>query len=93
MLQSCVIAKFVISKLSQGTTGHGHNPAHISPHGHGLAVQAQAPAVVQGHVHPPAAQGQQQFQRLKVRLHGNLQKKKKTAVLTVTLHFYMIKFI
>lgn len=60
--------------LSQGTTGHGHNPTHISPHGHSLAVQAQGPTVVQGHVHPPAAQGQQQFQRLKVCLCGNLQK-------------------
>ncbi|XP_075875302.1 paired amphipathic helix protein Sin3a-like isoform X2 [Nelusetta ayraudi] len=50
----------------QGSTGHGHNPAHIGPHGHNIAVQAQGPAVVQGHVHPPAVQGQQQFQRLKV---------------------------
>lgn len=76
-LQSCGIATAVIPKkgptLFQGSTGHGHNPAHIGPHGHNLAVQAQGPAVVQGHVHPPAVQGQQQFQRLKVRLHGNLQ--------------------
>lgn len=54
-----------------GGHGHGHNAApHVGPHAHSLAVQAQGPAVVQGHVHPPTAmtstQGQQQFQRLKV---------------------------
>lgn len=62
--------------MSQSTTGHshGHNPAHVGPHGHNLAVQSQPPAVVQGHVHPPATQGQQQFQRLKVHPHGKPQK-------------------
>lgn len=62
--------------MSQSTTVHSHgpNPAHVGPHGHNLAVQSQPPAVVQGHVHPPATQGQQQFQRLKVHLHGKLQK-------------------
>uniref|UniRef100_A0A8C6LMV2 Paired amphipathic helix protein Sin3a n=1 Tax=Nothobranchius furzeri TaxID=105023 RepID=A0A8C6LMV2_NOTFU len=60
--------------MPQSTSGHGHNSTapHITPHAHSLAVQPQVPAVVQGHVHPPApitsAQGQQQqqFQRLKV---------------------------
>ncbi|XP_073320341.1 paired amphipathic helix protein Sin3a-like [Pagrus major] len=54
-----------------GGHGHGHNTApHVGPHAHSLAVQAQGPTVVQGHVHPPtpmtSTQGQQQFQRLKV---------------------------
>lgn len=77
--------------LFQGSTGHGHNPAHIGPHGHNLAVQAQGPAVVQGHVHPPAVQGQQQFQRLKVRLHGNLQKQ--PCSLWIAQHVDFIKFM
>uniref|UniRef100_A0AAQ6AF94 Paired amphipathic helix protein Sin3a n=1 Tax=Amphiprion ocellaris TaxID=80972 RepID=A0AAQ6AF94_AMPOC len=57
---------------STGGHGHGHNSTapHVGPHAHSLAVQPQGPAVVQGHVHPPApmssTQGQQQFQRLKV---------------------------
>ena len=59
--------------MPQSTSGHGHNTApHVGPHTHSLAVQSQGPAVVQGHVHPPAPitspQGQQQFQRLKVQL-------------------------
>ncbi|XP_013857067.1 paired amphipathic helix protein Sin3a [Austrofundulus limnaeus] len=64
---------YQVPAMPQSTSGHGHNSAtpHISPHAHSLAVQSQSPAVVQGHVHPPAplpsAQGQQQqFQRLKV---------------------------
>lgn len=52
--------------------GHSHNAATlVGPHGHSLTV-AQAPTVVQGPVHPPTSitttQGQQQFQRLKVRI-------------------------
>uniref|UniRef100_A0A3Q1HC09 Paired amphipathic helix protein Sin3a n=1 Tax=Acanthochromis polyacanthus TaxID=80966 RepID=A0A3Q1HC09_9TELE len=63
---------YQVPTLPQSTSGHGHNnPApHVGPHTHSLAVQPQGPAVVQGHVHPPApmssTQGQQQFQRLKV---------------------------
>lgn len=70
--------------MPQSTSGHGHGHGHnntaphVGPHAHGLAVQSQGPAVVQGHVHPPApmtaAQGQQQFQRLKVPLHGQFYK-------------------
>ena len=59
--------------MPQSTSGHGHNSAapYVASHAHTLAVQSQGPAVVQGHVHPPApmssTQGQQQqFQRLKV---------------------------
>lgn len=61
--------------MPQSTSGHGHNNAapYVAPHAHSLAVQPQGPAVVQGHVHPPAPipttqgqQQQQQFQRLKV---------------------------
>lgn len=64
--------------MPQSTSGHGHNNAtpHAGPHAHSLAVQSQGPAVVQGHVHPPtpmtSTQGQQQFQRLKVLLHGQI---------------------
>ena len=64
--------------MPQSTGGHGHNNTapHVGPHAHSIAVQSQGPAAVQGHVHPPApltsAQGQQQFQRLKVHLHGHI---------------------
>ncbi|KAG8001682.1 Paired amphipathic helix protein Sin3a, partial [Nibea albiflora] len=65
---------YQVPTMPQSTSGHGHGhnntAAHVGPHAHGLTVQSQGPAVVQGHVHPPApmtsAQGQQQFQRLKV---------------------------
>ncbi|XP_053277109.1 paired amphipathic helix protein Sin3a isoform X2 [Pleuronectes platessa] len=62
---------YQVPTMPQSTSGHGHNTApHVGPHTHSLAVQSQGPAVVQGHVHPPAPitspQGQQQFQRLKV---------------------------
>ncbi|XP_068580357.1 paired amphipathic helix protein Sin3a-like [Cebidichthys violaceus] len=64
---------YQVPTMPQSTSGHGHghnNAApHAGPHAHPLAVQSQGPAVVQGHVHPPApmtsTQGQQ-FQRLKV---------------------------
>ncbi|XP_068433700.1 paired amphipathic helix protein Sin3a-like [Clinocottus analis] len=62
---------YQVPTMPQSTSGHGHNNAapHVVPHAHTLAVQSQGPAVVQGHVHPPApmtsTQGQQ-FQRLKV---------------------------
>ncbi|XP_056595633.1 LOW QUALITY PROTEIN: SIN3 transcription regulator family member Aa [Triplophysa dalaica] len=55
------------------SSGHGHTPSpavHSGAHLHSPAVQSHVPAPVQGHAHPPApsasAQGQQQFQRLKV---------------------------
>uniref|UniRef100_A0A8C9ZGW5 SIN3 transcription regulator family member Ab n=1 Tax=Sander lucioperca TaxID=283035 RepID=A0A8C9ZGW5_SANLU len=64
---------YQVPTMPQNTSGHGHghnNTApHVGPHAHSLAVQSQGPALVQGHVHPPApmtsTQGQQ-FQRLKV---------------------------
>ncbi|XP_053172449.1 paired amphipathic helix protein Sin3a-like isoform X2 [Scomber japonicus] len=63
---------YQVPTMPQSTGGHGHNSTapHVGPHAHSIAVQSQGPAVVQGHVHAPApltsAQGQQQFQRLKV---------------------------
>lgn len=65
---------FQVSTVAQSSSGHGHTPSpavHSGPHHHGpAAVQAHGPAPVQGHAHPPtpsaSAQGQQQFQRLKV---------------------------
>ncbi|KAL3993300.1 U3 small nucleolar RNA-associated protein 6 [Sarotherodon galilaeus] len=65
---------YQVSAMPQSTSGHGHGhnstAPHVGPHSHALAVPSQGPAVVQGHVHPPApmpsATGQQQFQRLKV---------------------------
>uniref|UniRef100_A0A665WEW4 Paired amphipathic helix protein Sin3a n=2 Tax=Echeneis naucrates TaxID=173247 RepID=A0A665WEW4_ECHNA len=63
---------YQVPTMPQSTSGHGHGNAapHVGPHTHNLAVQSQGPALVQGHVHPPApitsTQGQQQFQRLKV---------------------------
>ncbi|XP_049923786.1 paired amphipathic helix protein Sin3a-like [Epinephelus moara] len=66
---------YQVPTMPQSTSGHGHGHGHnnaaphVVPHAHSLAVQSQGPAVVQGHVHPPApmtsTQGQQ-FQRLKV---------------------------
>ncbi|XP_037103877.1 paired amphipathic helix protein Sin3a-like [Syngnathus acus] len=63
---------YQVPTMPQSTSGHGLNSSaqHVGAHAHSIAVQSQAPAVVQGHVHPTApmtsAQGQQQFQRLKV---------------------------
>ncbi|KAM9860412.1 paired amphipathic helix protein Sin3a-like [Aulostomus maculatus] len=63
---------YQVPTMPQSTSGPGHNSAapHVGAHAHSIAVQSQGPAVVQGHIHPPApmtsAQGQQQFQRLKV---------------------------
>ncbi|XP_023268148.1 paired amphipathic helix protein Sin3a-like isoform X2 [Seriola lalandi dorsalis] len=63
---------YQVPTMPQSTSGHGHSNTapHVGPHAHGLTVQSQGPAVVQGHVHPPtpitSTQGQQQFQRLKV---------------------------
>ncbi|XP_049574347.1 paired amphipathic helix protein Sin3a isoform X2 [Syngnathus scovelli] len=63
---------YQVPTMPQSTSGHGLNSSaqHVGAHAHSIAVQSQAPGVVQGHVHPTApmtsAQGQQQFQRLKV---------------------------
>ncbi|XP_028814700.1 SIN3 transcription regulator family member Aa isoform X2 [Denticeps clupeoides] len=64
---------YQVPTVAQSSSSHGHtpNPAmHSGSHHHNTAVQSHGPSVVQGHAHPPAppasAQGQQQFQRLKV---------------------------
>ena len=75
----CISSSQQVPTMPQSTGGHGHNSTapHVGPHAHSIAVQSQGPAVVQGHVHAPApltsAQGQQQFQRLKVTtyIHGH----------------------
>lgn len=77
-----------VSAMPQSTSGHGHghnNTApHVGPHSHALAVPSQGPAVVQGHVHPPApmpsATGQQQFQRLKVSVHHHIYENMRTRI-------------
>ncbi|XP_030632333.1 SIN3 transcription regulator family member Aa [Chanos chanos] len=60
-----------VAQTSSSHSGHSPSPAvHGSSHHHSPAVQSHGPTVLQGHAHsqaPPAsAQGQQQFQRLKV---------------------------
>uniref|UniRef100_A0A673KF42 Paired amphipathic helix protein Sin3a n=1 Tax=Sinocyclocheilus rhinocerous TaxID=307959 RepID=A0A673KF42_9TELE len=74
-IQFPVPQAYQVSTVAQSSSGHGHTPspavAHSGAHHHGpAAVQAHGPAPVQGHSHPPtpsaSAQGQQQFQRLKV---------------------------
>uniref|UniRef100_A0A8C1DZG6 SIN3 transcription regulator family member Aa n=1 Tax=Cyprinus carpio carpio TaxID=630221 RepID=A0A8C1DZG6_CYPCA len=74
-IQYPVPQAYQVSTVAQSSSGHGHTPspaaAHSGAHHHGpAAVQAHGPAPVQGHSHPPtpsaSAQGQQQFQRLKV---------------------------
>ncbi|XP_061671234.1 paired amphipathic helix protein Sin3a-like isoform X2 [Syngnathoides biaculeatus] len=63
---------FQVPTMPQSTSAHGLNSSaqHVGAHAHSIAVQSQAPGVVQSHMHPTApmtsAQGQQQFQRLKV---------------------------
>ncbi|XP_016099552.1 paired amphipathic helix protein Sin3a-like isoform X2 [Sinocyclocheilus grahami] len=74
-IQFPVPQAYQVSTVAQSSSGHGHTPspaaAHSGAHHHGpAAVQAHGPVPVQGHSHPPtpsaSAQGQQQFQRLKV---------------------------
>uniref|UniRef100_A0A671KUY6 Paired amphipathic helix protein Sin3a-like n=1 Tax=Sinocyclocheilus anshuiensis TaxID=1608454 RepID=A0A671KUY6_9TELE len=74
-IQFPVPQAYQVSTVAQSSSGHGHTPspaaAHSGAHHHDPAVvQAHGPAPVQGHSHPPtpsaSAQGQQQFQRLKV---------------------------
>ena len=60
--------------MPQSTVGHGpgqnsSSALHVGPHSLNSSVPSQGPAVVQSHAHPPSAQGQQQFQRLKVVFH------------------------
>nr|XP_061830842.1 paired amphipathic helix protein Sin3a-like [Nerophis lumbriciformis] len=63
---------YQVPTMPQSTSGHGLNNSaqHVGAHAHSIAVQSQGPAAVQANVHPTApmtsAQGQQQFQRLKV---------------------------
>uniref|UniRef100_A0A4W4GRZ9 Paired amphipathic helix protein Sin3a n=1 Tax=Electrophorus electricus TaxID=8005 RepID=A0A4W4GRZ9_ELEEL len=64
---------YQVPSVPQSTGGHGHaqsTAVHGTSHHHSPAVQPHGPALVQGHAHPPnptaSAQGQQQFQRLKV---------------------------
>ncbi|XP_072320597.1 paired amphipathic helix protein Sin3a-like isoform X2 [Eucyclogobius newberryi] len=63
---------YQVPAMAQSSSGHGVKSVapHLGPHTHSLTVQTQGPAVVQGHVHTAptltSAQGQQQFQRLKV---------------------------
>ncbi|KAG7468308.1 hypothetical protein MATL_G00141500 [Megalops atlanticus] len=64
---------YQVPAVAQSSSNHGHTPSpavHGGPHHHSPAVQPHGAQVVQGHAHPPSAptpaQGQQQFQRLKV---------------------------
>nr|XP_055048514.1 SIN3 transcription regulator family member Aa [Misgurnus anguillicaudatus] len=72
-IQYPVSQAYKVPTVAQSTSGHGHTPStavHSGAHHHAPAVQPHGPAPVQGHAHPPtpsaSAQGQQQFQRLKV---------------------------
>uniref|UniRef100_A0A4W5Q4Q8 Paired amphipathic helix protein Sin3a n=2 Tax=Hucho hucho TaxID=62062 RepID=A0A4W5Q4Q8_9TELE len=65
-VQYSVPQGYQIPTVPQNSSGHGHAPSPAVHH-HSPAVQPHGPPVMQGHAHPPAsAQGQQQFQRLKV---------------------------
>ncbi|XP_051978533.1 paired amphipathic helix protein Sin3a-like isoform X1 [Xyrauchen texanus] len=66
---------YQVPTVAQSSNGHGHTPSpavHSGAHHLSPAVQSHGPAPVQGqgHTHPlipsASAQGQQQFQRLKV---------------------------
>lgn len=66
---------FQVPTVAQNSGGHGHTPSpavHGGPHHHSPGVQSHGPSVLSGHSHTAApqasAQGQQQFQRLKVSL-------------------------
>ncbi|XP_045068919.1 SIN3 transcription regulator family member Aa isoform X3 [Coregonus clupeaformis] len=65
-IQYSVPQGYQAPNVPQNSSGHGHAPSPAVHH-HSPAVQPHGPPVMQGHAHPPAsAQGQQQFQRLKV---------------------------
>lgn len=64
-----------VPAVAQNSGGHGHTPSpavHGGSHHHSPAVQSHGPSGMSGHSHTAApqasAQGQQQFQRLKVSL-------------------------
>uniref|UniRef100_A0A6Q2WW69 Paired amphipathic helix protein Sin3a n=1 Tax=Esox lucius TaxID=8010 RepID=A0A6Q2WW69_ESOLU len=72
-IQYSVPQGYQVPSVPQSSGVHGHAPSpavHGGSHHQSPAVQSHGPTVMQGHAHPPAppatAQGQQQFQRLKV---------------------------
>nr|XP_014343267.1 PREDICTED: paired amphipathic helix protein Sin3a-like [Latimeria chalumnae] len=73
-IQYSVTPSYQVSAVAQSSGSHGHTSAAVvhSGHHHTTTVQTHGPQVVQSHTHSAATttpvQGQQQFQRLKVRL-------------------------
>ncbi|KAL0967888.1 hypothetical protein UPYG_G00259240 [Umbra pygmaea] len=72
-IQYSVPQGYQVPSVPQSSGVHGQVPSpavHAGSHHHSPAIQSHGPTVMQGHAHPPApaasAQGQQQFQRLKV---------------------------
>uniref|UniRef100_A0AAQ5X4L2 SIN3 transcription regulator family member Aa n=1 Tax=Amphiprion ocellaris TaxID=80972 RepID=A0AAQ5X4L2_AMPOC len=72
-VQYSVPQGYQVPTVAQNSGGHGHTPSpavHGGSHHHSPAVQSHGPSVMSGHSHTAApqasAQGQQQFQRLKV---------------------------
>ncbi|XP_028306096.1 SIN3 transcription regulator family member Aa [Gouania willdenowi] len=72
-VQYSVPQGYQVSTVAQNSGGHGHTPSpavHGGSHHHSSAVQSHVPTVMSSHSHTGApqtsAQGQQQFQRLKV---------------------------
>ncbi|KAJ3593367.1 hypothetical protein NHX12_005702 [Muraenolepis orangiensis] len=70
-IQYSIPQGYQVPTMPQSTVGHGpgqnsSSTLHVGPHTLNSSVPSQGPAVVQSHAHPPSAQGQQQFQRLKV---------------------------
>ncbi|XP_035012134.1 SIN3 transcription regulator family member Aa isoform X1 [Hippoglossus stenolepis] len=72
-VQYSVPQGYQVPTVAQNSGGHGHPPSpavHGGSHHHSPAVQPHGPSVMSGHGHTAApqasAQGQQQFQRLKV---------------------------
>ncbi|KAG7230881.1 hypothetical protein INR49_024908 [Caranx melampygus] len=72
-VQYSVPQGYQVPTVAQNSGGHGHTPSpavHGGSHHHNPTVQSHGPSVMPGHSHtgvPQAsAQGQQQFQRLKV---------------------------
>uniref|UniRef100_A0A8C5AY26 SIN3 transcription regulator family member Ab n=1 Tax=Gadus morhua TaxID=8049 RepID=A0A8C5AY26_GADMO len=70
-IQYSIPQGYQVPTMPQSTVGHGpgqnsSSALHVGPHSLNSSVPSQGPAVVQSHPQPPSAQGQQQFQRLKV---------------------------
>uniref|UniRef100_A0A3P8USN6 SIN3 transcription regulator family member Aa n=1 Tax=Cynoglossus semilaevis TaxID=244447 RepID=A0A3P8USN6_CYNSE len=72
-VQYSVPQGYQVPTVSQNSGGHGHTPSpaiHGGSHHHSPSVQSHGASVMSGHSHSAApqasAQGQQQFQRLKV---------------------------